>query len=602
MTREIGTVRHSASGLATGQSYTSSLDALIPPAVPGSYYVIVRTNLFGDVYEGPTGSANDITPSAGQTQVTVTTLQLGTPLATTLAKGTDQLYAVIVPENQTLQVSLSSSTSSAANEIFVRYNAVPNSFQYDAIYSGPLQANQSAFIPDTTAGTYYVLVRGTDNPVTLLAQLLPFEITDVSPDQGGDSAYVTTIIRGAQFDPNAIVKLVRPSFAEFEPVSYQVVNSTEIIAVFDLSDAPHGLYDVSVINPDGEEADAPYRYLVEPALPPQVALGLGGTRVMYSGDIGYYGVTLQSTTNVDIPYVQLAFGIPNLGNNPAVLFSPYLAFSSNLGGSPNVDGVPWAALGSSVDTNGYTLAQGYVMDLADQGFVGLNFTAQTYPGISKESLAAIFPAASVGFTFNVVAAATPLSPAEYIAQQTTEAEHLREAILADPTATQALQVLALDQTSWANLYLSALEQAGLLRPVDVPPAVAVDPNVNSLMATLAAGILAGTGGNTILTSGDLPAFFAQLRKWYGDDPSLVEAGVDPFNPPVTAPIPPASFFDVGAASPTVSEAFNVYVRQISSLPILLTFIFRTWRIPPRRRQPTSISFSPRTEFSALAPR
>ena len=162
-----------------------------------------------------------------------------------------------------------------------------------------------------------------------------------------------------------------------------------------------------------------------------------------------------------------------------------------------------------------------------------------------------------------MAAATPLTPDEYVAEQTQEAEYLRTAILADPTATPALQVLAMNETSWVNLYLTALDQAGLLRPVDVPPAVHLDPDVNSMMATLAAGILAGAGGDTILTDGNLPAFFAQVQQWYGDDPSLIEPGVDPNNPPVTAPIPSASSFDLNETSPTVSEAFNVYVRQIS---------------------------------------
>ncbi len=559
----IGEVAHTDTGLATGQSYTSTLDALLPPAAPGYYYVIVRTNIFGDVYEGAAGAANDTTASAGQTDVTVPALQLGVPVGTGLTEGDDQLYEVTVPANQTLQVSITSSDSSAANEIYLRYNAVPTTTEYDAIYNGPLEANQSALIPGTTAGTYFVLVSGTTNSISLLAQLLPFEISSVSPDAGGDSAYVTTIITGAQFDPNAIVKLVRPTFAEYAPVSYQVVNSTEIIAIFDLTDAPHGLYDVSVINPDGQEVDAPFSYLVEPALPPQVSLGLGGTRVMYSGDTGYYGVSLQSETNVDIPYVQLEFGIPNLGNNLAVGGAPYLAFSNNLGGSPNVAGVPWDDLSSTVDTTGYDLAEGYVTDLEDQGYVGLNFTAQTYPGVSKFTLSQILPAEAVGFTFNVVAAATPLTPAEYVAEQTQEAEYLRTSILADPTATQALQVLALNETSWDNLYLTALTQAGLLRPVDEPPAVHLDPDVNSMMATLAAGILAGSGGDTILTDGNLPAFFAQLQTWYGDDPTLLESGVIPGTEPMIAPIPSASTFNLNETSPTVSEAFNVYVRQIS---------------------------------------
>ena len=161
---------------------------------------------------------------------------------------------------------------------------------------------------------------------------------------------------------------------------------------------------MSVINPNGAEVDAPYRYLVEPALPPSVTLGLGGTRVLYSGDTGFYGFSLQSTTNVDTPYVQFEFGIPNLGNNP-IFNDPYVTLSSNVGGSPNVAGVPWADLTSIVDTNGFDLASGYVMDLSDGGYVGLNFTAQTYPNIPKPNFGPYIPPEAVGFTFNVAAAA-----------------------------------------------------------------------------------------------------------------------------------------------------------------------------------------------------
>ena len=91
-----------------------------------------------------------------------------------------------------------------------------------------------------------------------------------------------------------------------------MVNSTEIIAIFDLTDAPHGLYDVEVINPDGEVAVAPYRYLVEQALPPDVSVAMGGPRVLTAGQTGLYGLSLVSTTNVDIPYVEFQVGVPEL--------------------------------------------------------------------------------------------------------------------------------------------------------------------------------------------------------------------------------------------------------------------------------------------------
>ena len=55
-----------------------------------------------------------------------------------------------------------------------------------------------------------------------------------------------------------------------------IPDATKIMAIFDLRDAPHGLYDVKVINPGGQEAIVPYRYLVERALEPDVTIGMGG--------------------------------------------------------------------------------------------------------------------------------------------------------------------------------------------------------------------------------------------------------------------------------------------------------------------------------------
>ena len=107
--------------------------------------------------------------------------------------------------------------------------------------AGPQPGSRSSRRP--IPGVYYILIRGhsepaADTPVTVLAELLPLSITNVQTDQGGDSKYVTTTISGAQFQPNAIVKLVMPGFAEYQPLTTDFVNSTEIIAEFDLTGAP----------------------------------------------------------------------------------------------------------------------------------------------------------------------------------------------------------------------------------------------------------------------------------------------------------------------------------------------------------------------------
>src|SRR5262249_28997861 len=130
------------------------------------------------------------------------------------------------------------------------------------------------------------------------------------------------------------------------------------------------------------------------------------------------------------------------------------------------------------------------------------------------------------------------------------------------------QTLAADPTTWTDLYLASLTQAGLLRPVDTPPEVVDNPVLVSLQATLAAGILAGPAGEQIVTDGNLDDLFNQVKKWYGDDPTktspYITTGTDTTTEDeggtyLQAAPPPASAYDLHATRPTHYEGFFVYV-------------------------------------------
>ncbi|WP_205678900.1 CARDB domain-containing protein [Aquisphaera insulae] len=565
----LGRVVHSGT-LGRGESYTSTLNVALPPARPGSYRIIVRPDILNEVYEGP-DEANNRTASPNVLRVTVDELQLGVPKPITLSTGQELLFQVTVDQGRTLRISLDGSAVGAANELFVRFGDVPTGIAYDASYEGPLAPDQIAVIPTTKPGVYYILVRGHSEPApgtpaTILAELVPLAITSITPDSGGDSRWVTTTIRGARFDPSAIVKLVRPGFAEYEPVQYQVIDSTRIIATFDLRDAPHGLYDVRVTNPGGESAVVPYRYLVETALEPEVRVGLGGPRTLAPGATGTYGVSLENLSNVDQPYIYFKFGVPELGVNPN-LDLRYLNFFNNLRGSPDLgglDNLPWASLESTVNTTAEDLAPGFAFDLYARGYVGMTFNVETYPGLAEKLkqdpdflLKFADTPEEIAFQFYMLAAATPMTRAEFVAFQREEAEKLRLRALADPTASQALSVLAADATTWGDLYIAALEDAGLLRPEDQAPPIRQDPKVMSLVATLASGLLVGPAGDQIVTNGNLLNFWAQVRRWYGNDPSLVAPGAG--DEPRIVPAPGSDAYDLKMSSATAFEAFNLYV-------------------------------------------
>src|SRR5262249_49069131 len=156
---------------------------------------------------------------------------------------------------------------SGANEVYVRLGNVPDPAHYDYQFQTPLSPDQVVTIPTTADGTYYILVRGNSVPggaasYSLQAVVVPLELDDITPDEGGDQGYVTTTITGAGFNAGATVHLVRPGFADVVPESYQVVDGTHIVARFLFTGVPHGLYDVVVTNPDGNQVTLPYRFFV----------------------------------------------------------------------------------------------------------------------------------------------------------------------------------------------------------------------------------------------------------------------------------------------------------------------------------------------------
>ena len=112
---------------------------------------------------------------------------------------------------------------------------------------------------------------------------------------------------------------MRPQFGELIPLNYHVVDATRIVATFDVTGAPHGLYDVVVTNPDGQQAVEPYRFLIEDALPLDVTIGMGGKSQLDIGETGIYGVTIQSLTNRDVPYVHYQIGVPRVPNPTSLI-------------------------------------------------------------------------------------------------------------------------------------------------------------------------------------------------------------------------------------------------------------------------------------------
>ena len=612
--------------LLPGEQYASTLVVDAPAVTPGDYRAIVRADILNQVYED-VADGNNASPSASAVRLTAPELTTGHPLETTLSTGQQRLYRIEVPADQTLRVTLAATDEVSSAELYLRAGEAPTPRTFDADSGGTLSAATAALIPSTEPGETYLLVRGAamasgTTPVMLLAERLPLAITDIETDLGGDSGFVTATISGARFHEDAVVRLSRPGFAAFGPVRQTYVDATTMVVAFDFENAPRGLYDLEVINPDGESARMAYRFQIERTIEPEVTIGLGGPRYVFAGDAGTYSASIQNLGNVDAEYVSLTAGIPAMGINTNVYNLPFTRLASNLRGTPGeaVGTLPWAELDSATNVDGHLTARGFARDLPADGSGGFTFQVQTYPGLRElhdhawdalkeqlydafpryaerdllaegpEALDQIFPGLTliwqtfgaipdlltiplIPFQFHVVASATSMSRDEYVAHSLREADRLRNGILADADAPAAIASLAGDAEAWESLYLSYLHDSGLLRDEDAPPPARRDLRIESLMSQLAGGVLTGPGGDRIIASGDVREFFDQIRRWYGHDPERrapLDADAPRFsgdslsffdlleNPNPIPKLPTYDAYDLGLARNTHFQAMRVY--------------------------------------------
>jgi subtilase family serine protease len=241
--------------IAAGQSYNGQLTTTLPAINPGNYYVIVRSDAQNRVREVDEANNNGVT--GVQTSIDVPELQIGIPRNTTLVTGQERFYKTNAPANETLLFTVDGQTGSS-NELFTRFGQIASRNLFDFAFTHPNEPDQEVVIQNSQAGTHYNLVRAEFVPaaapvenVTIKADIVPFNIRQVSPTQAGNLGFSTLTIDGGKFHPNATVKLINDAGMEILPLQTKI-DQSQIAALFDLRQKPTGTYDVVVANPGGE--------------------------------------------------------------------------------------------------------------------------------------------------------------------------------------------------------------------------------------------------------------------------------------------------------------------------------------------------------------
>jgi RHS repeat-associated protein len=301
--------------VASGGSYTGTLSAPLPGVAPGSYYVILRTNIL-DSYPELT-LANNLSASLTQTAIDAPALTLGTAATGSLSAGQSAYYKVVVDAGQTLQFALATDQQhqTAANELYVSFGTMPTRSQANYRYSQAFAANQQITIPTTQAGSYYVLVYADSVPsgpetYSLTASLVPFSITAVNPGQVG-TGMATIEIDGAKFDGGTTFQLLGPTGTVVNDQSIQLQDSSTAFVTFDLTSSPTGTYDVQATQADGATTKLSQALNVVTALPTNLQVYLSTPSGVLSGHPGVVTVTYANQGNTDLPAPLLALTSDN---------------------------------------------------------------------------------------------------------------------------------------------------------------------------------------------------------------------------------------------------------------------------------------------------
>jgi hypothetical protein len=305
-------------------SYNASAMVTLPGVTPGNYHFLVRANAENEVFEG-TSLANNVAASA-TVAMTLPALTVGTPLTGALAAtGLSELYQVTTTAGGNLNVTLTGASGNT-NELYVSFGAVPTRQAFLVRGAALSSANQAVSLANVQAGTYYVLVYGTNVPsgenFTLTATTPGFALTSVSPAQASNTGQVTITISGAQFDGKSQPQLVDSAGATIKPLQVDYTDSGLVSATFDLTGLPTGAADVQVVNSGGATATLPHGFNVSAGQPGQLVTSLSAPSAVREGRSFAVTIDYSNVGDTDLlaPVLHLAVSSPG-----EISFSPDLS-------------------------------------------------------------------------------------------------------------------------------------------------------------------------------------------------------------------------------------------------------------------------------------
>lgn len=289
--------------LLPGDSIRGTFSAPLIGITPDVYNGVLQTNSSNAVNEINTN--NNIGTSSNTLTVKARSLYLDVVENTVLTPKDRMYYQISVDADLDLIFTLTSDQSYGLNEVYIAYNRVPSSTDFDFKYSEANRPNQKVLVPQTKAGNYYILIKSSvgyngSQKLKLLAKALPFSILNITPNEMGQGI-VSGVLNGAGFRNGVKVVLKNGNATAATAKVVKMVSSMELNLRWDLTSTPKGIYDVVAINPDNKEQVLVKGVVVEAARAYSIDYIPQAPSILRKGKSGFYTFTFRNTSNIDIP-------------------------------------------------------------------------------------------------------------------------------------------------------------------------------------------------------------------------------------------------------------------------------------------------------------
>ncbi len=291
-----------SNNVAIGGTYTGTLAVTIPTVEEGAWHLVFSVDDEWQILEHRQLN-NEF---AVATDLFIPRLTNAAPFSSSFsAAGDEKYYRIDVTAGQNLLIRLDDADNQGANEIYVRFGALPTRGTFDLRAAILASADQQLLIPAAAAGTYYVMVRGEsvtgDGIYTLQATAASMSLTSITPEHHGNTADAILTLRGAGFGPDTIATLVSSGGTAYSNNVVAVDSFTQITVTIPSNSVPVGRYTVRVQHPDWGMAELAGAFEMTAGGTPMLS-----TSLIVPKTVGYHGlathyIEYQNSGNAAMP-------------------------------------------------------------------------------------------------------------------------------------------------------------------------------------------------------------------------------------------------------------------------------------------------------------